>query len=372
MSNSCKNRPSDLVFKHLHERIRIERLPAGTRLPAAIELADRLGVSQGTVKNVYRRLAAEGKISMRAGDGSFWLGARNSSRRVYHIGIGGGQFPGGEAPTRWSNLIYGGILQGKLAGNWSIQFRLCGNLGFLPDGSLRNEVPILSELDGVLLATSRRHAHDTIQIEGREVPCIGLNPFHEDATKNFVSPDYFAISRNLGEVWRRLGKRRIVCLMSPAVEYSVSVSLRYGGLLCGLEAGESDLQVHKVTTPQGSEELGYAATKEFFSSGPWHPDAIYAAGDLLAFGAVRALEEAGLKVPEDVSVVGGNGADCMKYPPRFLTSTEHGLEALGQQMLRLLVLRIDQGGGDVPAHIEPSRFLIGNTTSEAENRLLSS
>jgi hypothetical protein len=70
------------------------------------------------------------------------------------------------------------------------------------------------------------------------------------------------------------------------------------------------------------------------------------------------------KLPADC-----RSADCLKYPPRFLTSAEHGLEQLGEAMLRLLIQRIDQHGADVPAHIEPSRFLIGNTTPEHENAL---
>lgn len=370
MSDNRTRRASDLVMTHLRESLRIDRLPAGTRLPAAVELAGRLGVSQGTVKNVYRRLAGEGKVRMRSGDGSFWMGARNNGRRVYHIGIDGGRFPDGRAPTRWSHLIYGGMMHGKLAEDLSVQFRLCGNLSFAPDGTLKVDVPMLGELDGVLLATSRRHARDQILFEGREIPCIGFNAFHEDATRNFVAPDYFAISRRLGEAWRLAGKRRIVCLISPALEHSVSVRMRYGGLLCGLEAGEGTQRVRLVTAPVGLEECGHAAMRELLAAGRWRPDAVYAAGDLLAFGAIRALEEAGLRVPEDVGVVGGNGADCMKHPPRFLTSTEHGLEVLGREMVRLLIRRIDLGGADVPAHIEPSRFLIGNTTGEAENRLL--
>jgi len=370
MSIATKSKPSDTVLAHLNEVVKIHRLPVGARLPAAIDLAMELGISQGTVKNVYRRLAMEGKVRMRTGDGSFWIGEPTGGKRIYRVGINAEALPSERAASRWSYMIYGGMMQGKLAGDLSVQFRLCGELAFARDGSLEGGSPVLAEMDGVLLATSRPYVKDSIDYEGRVIPCIGLNAPHEDAVKNFVSPNYFTISRKLGEVWRKVGKKRILFLMSPAMQYSVSARLRCGGLLCGLEAGGGESEVRYATAVKGTEEYGYTAVKEVLAGGAWRPDAVYTAGDLLAFGAIRALEESGQNVPGDVSVVGGHGADCLKYPPLFLTSTAHGLENLGQEMLRLLIQRIDQHGADVPAYVEPSRFLIGTTTTEKENALL--
>lgn len=375
MSNpSAKPRPSDIVMEHLSSVLQVDLLPAGTRLPTAVELAKKLGISQGTVKNVYRRLASEGKVSIRTGDGSYWLGVPRPEKRVYKIGINlNPDFEESKPPSRsgWASRIYGGLLHGKLASSITAQFHLCGNLRINADGSLQEEPPVLREMDGVLLLALQRYPTEELKCGNRKIPCIGLNPAREDAVQNFVSPDYFSISRRLGVVWQKAGRRRVLALLSPDLERSISVRLRYGGLLCGLNpGGQPGLEVRCVTAPDGREKSGHEALRHFLAKTGWRPDAIYAAGDLLAFGAIHALEEQGLRVPEDTSVVGGNGVDFLKYPGRFLTCTEHGLERLGEEMLRLLVRRIETRGEDVPAHIEPSRFFVGTTTTPEENALL--
>lgn len=374
MSNStAKTRPSDLVMEYLHSKLSLRTLPPGARLPAAVELATELGISQGTVKNVYRRLATEGKVRMRSGDGSFWLGEHEEEpAKVLHIGVDVAERrPEEPSTTRWSHRLYGGMMEEKLSMPAGVQFHTCENLRFHEDGTLKQPVPLLESLDGVLLIALTRHPLDSLTVGGRKIPCVALNPYYEDAVSNFVSPDYFTASYRLGRVWRELGYRRIVALMSPGMDDSVSVRLRYGGLLSGANPGAKDgMDIRLLTVPVGTEAHGQEAIASLLKDEKWVPQAIYAAGDLLAFGAVNALEEHGLEVPGDVSVVGGNGADFLKYPPRILSCMEHGLENIGKKMLQLLLRRIELNGGDVPAHIEPSRFFTGTTTSEAENALL--
>jgi DNA-binding LacI/PurR family transcriptional regulator len=86
-----------------------------------------------------------------------------------------------------------------------------------------------------------------------------------------------------------------------------------------------------------SAEGGYRATKELLESGRDQFTAIVASNDQLALGALRALHEAGLEVPRDVSIVGFDNIPeaAFFYPP--LTTIDHAFDAVSRHSLEYLI-----------------------------------
>jgi DNA-binding LacI/PurR family transcriptional regulator len=73
---------------------------------------------------------------------------------------------------------------------------------------------------------------------------------------------------------------------------------------------------------------------------------VFAASDLMAAGALRALRAAGRRVPEDVAVVGFEDSPVARYAQPPLTTVRQPIEELGRQATRLLLDRINgQAGG---------------------------
>lgn len=90
---------------------------------------------------------------------------------------------------------------------------------------------------------------------------------------------------------------------------------------------------------------GYRACRDWFGAGKGEkPTAIFAQNDMLAFGAIRAIMELGLRVPEDVSVVGYDDLDACEcvYPP--LTTVKIPLKRLAETAVHLLSERIGEEG----------------------------
>ena len=77
------------------------------------------------------------------------------------------------------------------------------------------------------------------------------------------------------------------------------------------------------------------------------PTAIFCANDYMAIGALKALEDIGLKVPEDISVVGFDDSYMLNYLLKSLTTVRQPKEELGRRAAMVLLERISEGAGNI-------------------------
>ena len=95
-----------------------------------------------------------------------------------------------------------------------------------------------------------------------------------------------------------------------------------------------------VSCPQGSIEEGKAATEQLLKL-PNRPDAIFATNDPAAMGAMQAIKAAGLKIPQDVAVVGfSNWVFSGLLDPSLSSVDQPGFE-MGQEAAKLLIRQIE-------------------------------
>lgn len=87
---------------------------------------------------------------------------------------------------------------------------------------------------------------------------------------------------------------------------------------------------------------GYQATKELLADGRSFT-ALFAAADVMAIGAIRALKEAGLRVPEDVSVMGFDGLPLGGFLVPQLSTVEQSVELLAERSAAILTDAIENG-----------------------------
>jgi DNA-binding LacI/PurR family transcriptional regulator len=84
--------------------------------------------------------------------------------------------------------------------------------------------------------------------------------------------------------------------------------------------------------------------------------ALLAQNDLAAIGAMRAFQKAGIRVPEDVSVVGFDGTELCEYLAPQLSSVEIPLREIGAQAVKVLLDRLRQPSGKAETLVLPTRF----------------
>jgi DNA-binding LacI/PurR family transcriptional regulator len=98
-----------------------------------------------------------------------------------------------------------------------------------------------------------------------------------------------------------------------------------------------------------SEESGAAAMRTLLSNRP-DIDAVFAASDLMAAGAMRVLKERGRRIPSDVSVVGFEDSVIARQTEPPLTTVYQPVEEMGREMAKLLLERI-RGEADEVASV---------------------
>lgn len=209
---------------------------------------------------------------------------------------------------------------------------------------------------GLFAERSAGHDHYRLLVS-RRLPAVLINASIEELPFPRVAcDDAVAMEQALGHVIA-LGHERIGLLLGPAdhvpSERKLDAARR---MLDGLGRA---LPEGRVVRSSYSLESGQAAATRLVAGGA---TAIVCASDVLALGAIRAARRAGLRVPQDVSVVGYDDSALMTTTDPPLTTVRQPIEPMGRAAIDLLVGAIDSGdiAGD-ELLFEPELVVRGST-----------
>src|SRR5690606_7098362 len=151
-----------------------------------------------------------------------------------------------------------------------------------------------------------------------------------------------------------LGHKNIAFL-GDISEHSPEFSARYNGYTKALKnAGlvpDAALQINAET----SEEEGYKAALALLKRGIKF-DAVFGASDLIAIGAIKALEESGLIIPTDVAVMGFDDIPMASYTHPPLTTVQQNTRLAGELLVENLLKLVD--GESVTSMLLPAELIV--------------
>jgi DNA-binding LacI/PurR family transcriptional regulator len=119
-----------------------------------------------------------------------------------------------------------------------------------------------------------------------------------------------------------------------------------------------------IETGDMSEEGGYRATVRLLSR-PDRPTAIFAANDLTCVGALSAAAALGVRVPEELSLVGFDNSILARLRALWLTSVDGTAYAMGQQAARILLARISHPDAPGETQLMPPRLEVRGSSGPA-------
>jgi LacI family transcriptional regulator len=184
-------------------------------------------------------------------------------------------------------------------------------------------------VDVLLIASCQPMRSKEVYVGERDTPFVLIDRNFPKLKVNFVGSD----DVKAGEVATRhlilLGRRRIAHIGGEGLSPSVG---RLAGYRKALLAAKLRMPEHYVVTrgriEESGDSAGYQAMQELLGRRPL-PDAVFCYNDLAAIGAMKAVMESGLRVPQDIAFVGCGNLRYAEYLKVPLSSIDQGTERMG-------------------------------------------
>jgi DNA-binding LacI/PurR family transcriptional regulator len=206
------------------------------------------------------------------------------------------------------------------------------------------------------------HDHYT-RLRDVNLPTVLVNAPIETLDFPTVSTDDSVATEQAWSHLRQLGHSRIGLVLGPKDHIPSQRKLAAAQRLSGGSLSEEHV-VHSLY----SLEAGQAAATRLLAAGV---TAIICASDPIALGAVRAVRRAGLRVPDDVSIVGFDDSALMNSVDPPLTTVRQPIEPMGRMIIELLVSQITGAGTATDEYLfEPELVVRGSTGPVNESKPL--
>ena len=198
---------------------------------------------------------------------------------------------------------------------------------------------IEKRVDGLLIAPSASIITESDRKQFERLPVVLMSGVQsgsgtDSIVLNNIKGGYIAGQYLLGK-----GRRKF-CFIGGA-EDSFSVKERYTGFLKSVEGYNGCvLSPDMVKFGDYREKSGYRIMKDLITERKI-PDAVFASNDLLALGAMQAISEEGLRIPEDISVIGFDNIATASFRGVELTTVENPKYRMGELAVKMLLARID-------------------------------
>ncbi len=199
------------------------------------------------------------------------------------------------------------------------------------------------QVDGIIMASVAMSSDITSRCEAAGVPVVLFNRLQDDESLSGVASDNLAGGRRLARFLVAGGHRRIAHVAGWGG--ASTQRDRERGFLEGLrEAGQ---QLHSRAVGDFKSDGARHAARALFG-GEDRPDAVFVANDHMAFAVMDVLRfDLGLRVPEDVSVVGYDDVAIAAWPSYDLTTVRQPANRMVEETVRTMLTRIDKP--DTPA-----------------------
>ncbi len=258
------------------------------------------------------------------------------------------------------NPVFGPILAGIEAAlsqrGYSV---LVSNAGIDPERQAKAvEDLIVRRTDGLILATVSRNDPVLTHCLESGVPTVLVNRAEDLERATAVVPDDVVGMGLAVDHLAGLGHTKIGHLSGPA---DVSTGrLRTEGFETAMRRAGLDPKA-VVSAASYNRQAGKAATAELLDR--YDITAIAASNDLLALGAYLCLRERGLRVPEDISVVGHNDMPLVDMTDPPLTTVRIGQFEMGARAAEILVLEIEGGPAEHRTYRTTSELIVRSSTA---------
>ncbi len=209
--------------------------------------------------------------------------------------------------------------------------------------------------DGIIIVAASQKSYASLEVFIKKVPTVFISGNSRDMPVSYVSVD-----NHQGIV---MGMEYLISLGHRDILYfgrrpgSLTHSLRVEGYLASCGKHGLNAQFKDNTNNFTSINNGYELAKELFSHRPLPFTAIFASSDTNALGVIKAADEAGIRIPEDISILGFDNISYADLPKIELSTIEQPKEMMAARAVEELVGRIRGKKGEPLQLILPPKLI---------------
>lgn len=363
------------LLNQLRQLILSGRWQADERVPSETELQQHLQISRSTIRQALGNAEVEGLIQRVPGRGTFVAHIRKQANTKPPLAFVVSDF---NRPTQ-RDLLSGAESAARKSGYRVI---FCNS-----HSDTEQEIQILNQLRedgvaGILLWSSVNDApHYLAELSQNNFPhVVMMDRTFENVKLDYVASDNYGGGYTATQHLIELGHNSIAFLSCNTLDL-LPIAERYRGYQGALsDAGYSPIKPWVIGKPNREVVSAYALKAYTAENNPLVREittyldknvgkisAIFAINDNIALLALKAVSLAGLKVPDDISIVGYDDTEIASYLPTPLTTVAQNTFAIGEQAAELLIDRIEGWYSGMPKSVFiPTRLRVrASTTVEA-------
>lgn len=217
-------------------------------------------------------------------------------------------------------------------------------------------------VDGIIVIPAGHDTAANLSGYASDVPVVYVSENLQDGEASYVAVDNASGARAGVEYLHSMGHRRILYLGRRSG--SLTHRLRADGVIAACASLGMEVSfIDNDSSGKSSMESGYKLAKEYFAhqykedrnggSGKGVATAIFCATDALALGTMQAADEAGIRIPEDISLLGFDNISFTALPRIGITTVEQPKSEMAKAAIELVLEGHEEEGVKVSRSIEP-------------------
>ncbi|ACZ41745.1 transcriptional regulator, LacI family [Thermobaculum terrenum ATCC BAA-798] len=227
----------------------------------------------------------------------------------------------------------------------------------LSDAKQSNYIDVLlaKQVDGILFISSGNRPEPVRRVLSAGVPLVVVDRDLGTLPVDQVMVDNEQGGYIAGKYLADLGHKHIACIAGPS---DVTPSaMRIAGFRQALAEAGIELPEDRVVRGDGRFEGGERAMNELLEKGI-DMTAVFAYNDLMAIGAIGAIRRKGLRVPDDISIIGFDDIPIAQAMVPAITTIAQPIEELASTAVGLLLERIKDKGKQITRVVLPTSLVV--------------